>query len=346
VKQLPAEDLEHICAHTRGLWENARGRRFFITGGTGFFGTWLLESFVHCNRELSLDAQAIVLTRDPSAYLAKASRVATDPSVKLLPGDVRAFVFPEEHIDFVVHAAAPTSTGAASHPMDLLGTIIHGTARVVELARTRGAERLLLTSSGAVYGRQPETISHIGEDYIGGPDWLDTNAAYAEGKRVSEQICSISATESNIRFTLARCFAFVGPHLPLDQHFAIGNFIGDALAGRDVAIRGDGTTKRSYLYAADLAVWLWTMLLREPDGQSNPAVFNVGSGEAISIRDLAQTVVEELNPSLRIEVAKLPQAGQRVEQYVPSVRKAETCLGLRRIIGLGEAIRRTAAWHR
>jgi dTDP-glucose 4,6-dehydratase len=318
----------------------------FITGGTGFFGTWLLESFVYCNRELSLNAEAIVLTRDPSAYSAKASQLASDPSVRLLPGDVRTFAFPQQHFDFVVHAASPTSTEAASHPMDLIGTIIHGTERVVELAGTRGVERFLLTSSGAVYGRQPETISHIGEDYIGGPDWVDTNAAYAEGKRVSEQICSISAKESDIKFTLARCFAFVGPHLPLDQHFAIGNFIGDALAGRDIVIRGDGTPKRSYLYAADLAVWLWTMLLREPDARSNPRVFNVGSGEAISIRDLAQTVVEELNPSLRIQIAKPPRAGQRVEQYVPSVQKAESCLGLRPRIELREAIRRTAAWHR
>jgi dTDP-glucose 4,6-dehydratase len=346
VKPLPAEDLEYIYAHTGELWENARGKRFFITGGTGFFGTWLLESFVYCNRVLSLDAEAIVLTRDPSAFLAKASRLAREPSVQLLPGDVRSFAFPAQQIDFVVHAAAPTSTMAALHPMDLLGTIIHGTERVVELARMRGAARFLLTSSGAVYGRQPETISHIGEDFIGGPDWLDTNAAYAESKRVSEQICSISAKESDIRFTLARCFAFVGPHLPLDRHFAIGNFIGDALAGRNVAIWGDGTPKRSYLYAADLAVWLWTMLLREPHARSIPAVFNVGSEEAISICDLAQMVVEELNPSLRIRIANLPQTGLRVEQYVPSVRKAETCLGLRPIIGLREAIRRTAAWHR
>jgi nucleoside-diphosphate-sugar epimerase len=346
VKPLPLEDLNHICAHTYRLWESAREKRLFITGGTGFFGTWLLESFVHCNRELSLNAEAIVLTRDPSAYLSKASPAATDRSVKFLTGDVRTFTFPGHPIDFVIHAAAPTSAHAASQPMDLLGTIVHGTERVVELARTRRVQAFLLVSSGAVYGRQPKTISHIREDYLGGPDWLDTNSAYAEGKRVSEQICSINAKENDVRFVIARCFAFVGPHLPLNQHFAIGNFIGDALAGNNISIRGDGTPMRSYLYAADLAIWLWTMLLRDSEPEENPAVYNVGSSEAIAIQDLARIVVEELDPSLQIQIAQQAQMGQGPEQYIPDVKKAETSLGLRPIIGLREAIRRTAAWAR
>src|SRR5208337_555576 len=213
-------------------------------------------------------------------------------------------------------------------------------------AKARGAKKFLLTSSGAVYGRQPQNLSHIPEDYLGGPDWLDPNAAYAEGKRVSEQMCSLYARESEIDFIIARCFAFVGPHLPLDQHFAIGNFIADALAGRDIAVRGDGTPMRSYLYGADLAIWLWTMLLRESLPGSNPHVFNVGSGDAISIRDLAQVVAKELDSSLEVKVAEAPFAGGPRLQYVPDVSHAEDSLGLRQTIGLREAIRRTAAWQR
>ncbi|MGD0481455.1 MAG: NAD-dependent epimerase/dehydratase family protein, partial [Terracidiphilus sp.] len=123
-------------------------------------------------------------------------------------------------------------------------------------------------------------------------------------------------------------------------------FIADALAGRNIAVRGDGTPMRSYLYGADLAIWLWTMLLHESLPGSNPHVFNVGSGEAISIHDLAQVVVEELDPSLKMEVAKAPIAGEPRLQYVPDVHSAENCLGLRQTIGLRDAIRRTAAWYR
>jgi dTDP-glucose 4,6-dehydratase len=159
-------------------------------------------------------------------------------------------------------------------------------------------------------------------------------------------MCSLYARESEIDLIIARCFAFVGPHLPLDQHFAIGNFIADALAGRNIEVRGDGTPMRSYLYGADLAIWLWTMLLREPLAGPNPHVFNVGSGDAISIRDLAQAVVEELDPSLEVKVAETPIAGVPHLQYVPDVSHAANCLGLRQSIGLREAIRRTAAWYR
>jgi len=346
VKPLASEDLEHILRHTLPLWESARGRRIFISGGTGFFGAWLLESLVFCNRELNLNTTATVLSRDPGTFARRMSHIACEESIQLLQGDVRDFALPDQEFEYVIHAASPTSAAEASNPAELLSTLHDGTERMLLLAKSRGTAKFLFTSSGAVYGRQPNDLSHIPEDYLGSPNWLDPNAAYAEGKRVSEQMCSILAAESDIHFTIARCFAFVGPHLPLNQHFAIGNFIGGAIAGRNIAIRGDGAPMRSYLYAADLAVWLWTMLFRKPEPPSNPSVFNVGSGEAISIADLARTVVEALDPSLQIEIARQPSKGAQAEQYVPDVRKAKASLGLHPMIGLQEAINRTAAWYR
>jgi nucleoside-diphosphate-sugar epimerase len=346
VKPLPSEDLEHVLTHTRPLWEAVRGHRLFVTGGTGFFGAWLLESFAFCNRKLNLNAEMTVLTRDPGAVLTKMPHIREEPSIKPLQGDVSSFIFPEGQFDYVIHAAVPTSAEAASQPMALMRTILHGTERVIEFAERCEARHFLLTSSGAVYGRQPEAMSQVCEDYLGSPLWLEAKAVYAEGKRVSEQMCSIAANDCDTRYSIARCFAFVGPHLPLDQHFAIGNFIGDVLASNRIIIRGDGTPLRSYLYAADLAIWLWTMLLSESRSDANPLVLNVGSSEAISILDLARVVVEELNVKLKIEVAGKASPGEPLEQYVPDVRRAESLLGLRQMIGLREAIRRTANWYR
>ena len=346
VKPLAIEDLSYILEQTLPLWERARKRRIFLSGATGFFGAWLLESLAYCNRELKLELSATVLSRDPEGFALKMPHLVREPGIRLLQGDVRDFKFPGEEFEYVLHAAASTSVAAAGEPLELLSTLLDGTRRMLVFARERVAKRFLFTSSGAVYGKQPPHLSHIPEDYPGGPDWLDTNAAYAEGKRVAELLCSLYARESEIEFIIARCFAFVGPHLPLNQHFAIGNFIEDALAGRNIAVRGDGTPIRSYLYGADLAIWLWTMLLGEALPGSNPHVFNVGSGDAISILDLAQVVVEELDPSLKVEVARAPIAGEPPLQYVPDVHSAESCLGLRQTISLGEAIRRTAAWYR
>lgn len=346
MKPLPVEDLEHVLTHTAPLWERARGQHVFVSGGTGFFGAWLLESLAYCNRKLDAGIAATVLSRDPEAFARRMPHVAGEACIRWLKGDVRDFAFPEQRFEYVIHAAAATSSEAAGRPMERLSTLVDGTRRMLDLAKAAGTGRFLHVSSGAVYGRQPSQMSHIPEDYLGGPDWLDPESAYAEGKRVGELMCAIAARETETAFTIARCFAFAGPHLPLDQHFAIGNFIGDALAGRSIAVRGDGTPMRSYLYGADLAIWLWTMLLGEAADEARLRVFNVGSGEAISIRELAQTVVEEIDPRLKVEVAQEAVGGAPRLQYVPDVRKAEQELGLRPLVGLREAIRRTAAWHR
>ncbi len=345
MKPIAPRDLAHILSASRQLWERARGKRIFLTGATGFFGAWLLESLAYCDRELRLELRATVLCRNPETVASRMPHLARETSIRFIAGDIRSFTFPEEDFDFVIHAAAPTSGTEAAQPLNLLTTLVNGTERTLEFAKARNAEAFLFVSSGAVYGPQPENLSHIPERYLGGPDWLNPDAAYAEGKRVAEQMCSLYACNSGIQFSIARCFAFVGPHLPLDQHFAIGNFIGDALAGRNISIRGDGTPLRSYLYAADLAIWLWTLLLSESESRAKPRVFNVGSGDAISIRDLALAVIEELNPALSVDIASKRFAGSPLLQYVPDVREAEIRLGLRPMIGLREAIRRTADWH-
>ena len=337
------QDLELIHSQTTGLWDEVRGERIFITGGTGFFGCWLLESFAFINRREHLGAQATVLTRDPIAFASKCPHLASDPAITLHAGDVRDFAFPDGEFRYVIHAATESSArqGTVAPPLETLRTIVRGTEHVLEFAAGHGARKFLLTSSGAVYGKQPETISHVPEDYRGGPDPLNPQSVYGESKRISEQMCSLYALQTGMECKIARCFAFVGPHLPLDAHFAIGNFIRDAMRGRPIEISGDGTPMRSYLYAADLATWLWTMLFRAPSMQA----FNVGSAQAISIRDLAHAVVEALAVDVEVRVAKLPMEGVPLQQYVPSTERAQQLLNLKASLDLHEAIRRTAAWH-
>lgn len=340
--RLPRPDLELILQETRNLWEPMRGQRLFITGGTGFFGCWLLESFCHINDALSLNASATVLTRSPDHFQIKAPHLANDPHVQLLAGDVRDFRFPEGSFPFVIHAATEASARqAAEAPLEMLSTIVAGTERALEFAATHKTGRFLLTSSGAVYGKQPGSITHVQEDYAGCPDPLDPASVYAEGKRMAELLCSLYQKTKGFECAIARCWAFCGPHLPLDAHFAVGNFIGNVLRGEPIQIQGDGTPRRSYLYAADLAIWLWTMLFRAPA----LVPINVGSEEDLSIREIAQKVAAILNPATAIHVAGVPVPGAAQARYVPAVGRAKELLGLRPTIVLDEAIRRTAEWH-
>lgn len=336
-----AADLEHVVAAVGDLWTRLSGARLFLTGGTGFFGVWLLESFQKAQRERNLDAEIVVLTRDPEAFRARAPHLAGSPAIKLQRGDVCSFDFPDGAFTHVIHAATPASAALnEQQPLLMLDTIVEGTRRVLELARSRGVKRFLLASSGAVYGRQPPELSHIDEDHQGAPDPLDRLTAYGQGKRMAEHLCALYRHQFGIETLISRSFAFVGPHLPLDAHFAIGNFTRDALAGGPVVVRGDGTPFRSYLYAADLAVWLWTILLRGTPGRA----YNIGSEEALPLHEVARRVAQAAGA--RVEIAQVPVPGRPAERYVPSTRRAAQELGLERLIGLDDAIARTLAWHR
>jgi dTDP-glucose 4,6-dehydratase len=336
---LPKEDLEHVLSHTRPLWENLRGGRIFVTGATGFFGIWLLESFAFANKSLDLGAKLVGLSRDPNAFYAKAPHLAQESSIALHRGDVRDFNFPQGSFTHVIHAG--TTSSVPVPPSEMLDTIIRGTKRTLEFAVAAGAKRFLFLSSGAVYGKQPPEMTHIPETYLGSPDPMDPNSAYGEGKRVGELLCAIALKEHGLETTIARCFAFVGPHLLLDAHFAIGNFIRDAMKGEPIKVK-DGTPYRSYLYAADLAVWLWTILF---SGKAcHP--YNVGSDQEITIAGLAKTVASIFNNSVKIHSTSTPDPRSPVSRYVPSVGRAESEMGLRVLVPLNQSILRMAAWHR
>ncbi len=317
---IPTRDLEHVLDHTRDLWPDLRGGRIFITGGTGFFGIWLLETFGYANIRLGLGAQATILTRDPAAVMDRRPPLATNPAIRLHPGDMRTFEFPAGEFSHIVHAA---TQAPGPEPLAQFDANVAGTRRALDFSLACGAARFLFTSSGAVYGRQPPEMTHIPEDYPSAPSTTDPASAYGQSKRVSEFLCAACASTGGLQTLIARCFAFVGPGLPLEANFAIGNFIRDGLKGGPILVQGDGTPHRSYLYAADLAIWLWTILLRGETCRP----YNVGSDEGISIAELAQRVKEVAAPGARIDVAGKPVAGKPAERYVPSIERCRSELG-------------------
>jgi dTDP-glucose 4,6-dehydratase len=338
-KPLPKEDLEHVLTYTRGLWEQLRGGRIFVTGATGFFGIWLLETFAYANEQLGLGAKLVGLTRNPEAFLAKSPNLADHGSIRLHKGDVRDFEFPTGNFSHVIHAG--TTSSAPVPPAEMLDTIIQGTRRTLDFAVATGAKRFLFVSSGAVYGKQPPEMTHIPETYQGAPKSMDPNSAYGEGKRVGELLCAMAHKEHGLETTIARCFAFVGPHLPLDAHFAIGNFIRDAMRGDPIRVK-DGTPYRSYLYAADLAIWLWTILFK--GASCHP--YNVGSEHDATISQLAETVASTLGGAIQSPSTSTPHLNSLPSRYVPSIDRAKTGLGLKVCIPLEESIFKAASWIR
>lgn len=336
------EDLNHIIDHTHELWDELRGQHLFITGGTGFFGCWMLESFIWANNRLKLDSRVSVLTRSPEAFRAKVPHLAGNSAVSLIEGDIRTFKYPAGTFSHIIHAATESNTKLNNEsPISMLETIVNGTRHMLDFSKNCNARKFLFISSGAVYGKQPSDLTHIPEEYAGAPDPSDPHSTYGEGKRMAEHLCALY-TNSSFETKVARCFAFVGPYLPLDTHFAIGNFIRDGLQGGPIIIKGDGTPRRSYLYAADLAIWLWTILFK---GQSKRA-YNVGNDVDMTIGELAECVAREFNPISQIVRQRIPSPRNPIERYVPSIQRAKSELELSPLVNLQRAIKKTIVFQK
>lgn len=333
---LPPGDLDEIIQRLGAAWADLDGARILLTGCSGFFGPWLLEPLLEAGNRLGLELEVWLLTRDPEAFRARLPWAAAQPRLHLLQGDVRAWEDPGIAFTHLIHGAA--SSNPQRDPQDgeaTAATIVGGTARILASARRCAVRRALYLSSGAVYGTQPPALEAVPESYGGAPDPADPAAAYGLAKRLAENLCATS----RVPVTVARCFAFLAPHLPLDVHFAAGNFIGDALAGRPIRVKGDGRPRRSYLYGTDLACWLWTLLLEGEPGRA----YNVGSERAVSIAELARAVAAQTG--VAVEIA-LPPGQEPPPSYVPSTTRARGERGLEVRVDLDEAIGRTLAWHR
>jgi nucleoside-diphosphate-sugar epimerase len=337
------DDLRHAFQLTHDLWEQLRGARLFVTGGTGFFGTSLLESFALANESLALQAEMVVLSRNPAAFQSEQPHLTAHPAIRFHTGDVKSFDFPEGAFTHVIHGAA-TSARETFQKEDIVrkfDTVVAGTRRALEFAAASGAKKFLYTSSGVVYGRQPGHMTHVPEDYNGAPATTDsaTLSAWGTSKRTAEFLCGCYAAKHGFEVKIARCFSFAGPGLPLDLHYAIGNFIRDGLQGGPIRILGDGTPRRSYLYTSDLIAWLWTILLNG----ASLTPYNVGSEQDVSIGELAYLVAANLPSRVDVHIARTPAAGVTPDRYVPSTSRARATLGLRETVDLQQAIRRMIA---
>lgn len=332
--------LQLVEHHFPSLWEKLRGARLFITGGTGFIGSKLIDVLSAVDEDFSLNLAVCVLSRDPKQAGLRLGFSASRPEFRVLGGDVRNFDFPDEDYSHFLHLAASTSNAFFSGDplLDQFETCFYGTQHVLSYAKHCKADRFLMASSGAIYGQVPSKKIKIREDDCFSPSPQDVANAYAHGKRAAEFLVAHAHLDSGLETVVARCFSFLGPGLPLDTHFAVGNFINDALWCEEIVVKGDGKAMRSYMDISDLLVWLLVMLTCAPSG----TVCNVGSDRAISILELAARVRDLLAPgkSLRVLGERHGDPGRKV--YVPDISRARAELGLDIWTGLNDSINATA----
>jgi dTDP-glucose 4,6-dehydratase len=336
------DDLEHILQYAGDVLEEFRNKKIFITGGTGFFGIWILETLAWANAKLNLNIEAVALTRNIANFKKKALHIVNSKSFSFIEDDVKNFKFPKQKFNYIIHAATDFHMeNSKKSSLIIFDTIVEGTRRVLDFSVQCGADKILYISSGAVYGKQPSGISHISEEYTGAPDLTLSDSAYAEGKRSAEMLCTLYSSTYDLSIKIARCFAFVGPHLQLDENFAIGNFLSSLLKNQKIVIHGNGTPVRSYMYAADLVIWLITILIKG----KNCYPYNVGSGEEISIETLAKTIAGFSKKPLAVKIKIKKSNSYKIDRYVPSTQRARKELGLKQHIRLSDGILKTIKFH-
>jgi nucleoside-diphosphate-sugar epimerase len=317
-------------------WIKFKNKNIFLTGGTGPFGFWLLNTFIFANNKLSLNAKIYVLTRNKKK---KFFSLIKDKSIKVVEGDIRNFKFNIGKIDFIIHGATTTAseTFKKQDPFEKFSVLYDGTKRLIKFAKKQKVTKILFLSSGAVYGNRDKNIS-FKEDMKIAPSTNDLNfdiSVLAEAKRCAEMLLMIFSKNSNCKINIARCFSFVGPFMPLNIHYAIGNFLKDAIQKKKIIINGNPKTKRSYLYFSDLTIILWKILL----SNKNQEIYNVGSDNQIDMLNLAKKI-KKISPKISIEFKNKIQK-EKPNFYVPNINKIKKHFGFKIKNKIDKAIKKT-----
>jgi dTDP-glucose 4,6-dehydratase len=293
------------------------------------------------NEKLELNAKIISLSRNPELFIQEYPFYnAHTNSVKFVKGDILTYDFKiDEDVQFIIHAATAASDSLnKNNPLLMMDTITLGTRRVLDFALTQPIEGFLFVSSGAVYGKQPFDVSNIQENDSFKIDINNSNAAYSEGKRIAELYCSTYFEKNNLPVKIARCFAFVGPYLPLNTHFAIGNFMNNVIKNEDIVIMGDGSTTRSYMYASDLSIAIWKILLI---GNNNKP-YNVGVDKAYSLKEIASILKK--NYGNEVQILNMNKDSPK-NIYLPNVDALKNELNISNFVQIEEAIQKTIKFY-
>lgn len=336
-------DAEAVLHDRTDALKALRGQHVFVTGGTGILGTWLLELVKVLNARHDFGLRWTVFSRGTEDFVARWPHLARESWLNFQAGDIRHLAELPRDVRYVIHAAALTDRRVfASSPSAVAETNALGALRLFRAANLLDdVAKVVLLSSGLVYGAQPWDLPRIDEDFVGLLRCGNAGAVYPESKRLAETIAQCAVSESKLPVVVLRPFAFVGPYQSLQLPWAVTDFIRDSFRGGPIRIMGDGATVRSILYYSDFA---YGVLLALANARPR-STYNLGSDEPVDLLALAQKITRHFSPAPEIRL-RVGQVGHDSTRLVPDTTRIARDLGFRATVPLDAALSRAIEWHR
>lgn len=317
----------------RGAHVTSAPFKILLTGGSGFVGKHLLSAF---GDDDQFGREKILATSRRPENIPKLPYVFSSRWDVTKPAPV------EWNVRAIIHAA--TSASALDNlmrPEAVFWQIVDGAKNVIALCEKQTRPpKVLLISSGAVYGGAQNKHEVWSERSVVSEELDGISSGYAAGKRACEKMFFEAARRGCCELVVARLFSFSGRHLPLDRHFAIGNFVRDAAGGGPIRIRGNGKSIRTYLDGDDMARWLIESLKRNlPEA----AIIHIGSEREVSILEVAKLIAEEgsclSGREIQVVVEGKTSRIDGVDRYVPSTKVTRELLNVVESVSLRESTR-------
>ena len=300
--------------------------RVLVTGGSGFIGSHLTE------RLLGLGHQVLVLDNFYTSDKKNIQHLANNPNLEVIRHDVINPYIAE--VDAIYHLACPASpVHYQRFPVQTIKKSVLGSINMLDLA-LRLRIPILLSSTSEVYG--DPTISPQHEEYWGNVNPIGIRACYDEGKRAAETLFFDYHRQYGVNIKVARIFNTYGPNMSPNDGRVVSNFIMQALQSKDITIYGDGNQTRSFCYVDNLVSGL-IKLMETPEDVHGP--INLGNPVELTVRGLAELIVEKTASQSKIVFQELPQDDPK--QRKPDISKAKKILGWSPDIEISEGLDKT-----
>ena len=305
--------------------------RYLITGGAGFIGSHLCESFLNQGHEvLCMDNYSTGATENIAPFL-------NNPRFRFIDHNVSRYIEVEEPLDFILHFASPASpVDYLELPIPTLKVGALGTHNTLGLAKAKNAI-YLLASTSEVYG--DPLVRPQSEEYWGNVNPIGPRGVYDEAKRFAEAMTMAYHRYHGLNSRIVRIFNTYGPRMRMRDGRVVPNFIAQALTGEPLTVYGQGEQTRSFQYVDDLVAGIQKLL------QSNENLpVNIGNPHEMTVLEFAKKIIEITGSKSAIVYKPLPQDDPQVRQ--PDITKAKRVLGWEPKVGLEQGLARTIEYFR